>query len=662
MKLRTVRITNYKCIEDSTEFSVGPVACLVGKNESGKTTILEALYRLNPYVKEEGNFDYHQEYPRRHLSEYENTDEHANVVKTLWDLDAQDVAAIREPMGADALKSTEVVVQKGYENQSFWTVDVDEALVLRHLISTSSLHTEEAEEAEKFTSIKELRAHLEGLGDKASDRHKQLLALLTKHFGRGTAKLAAIDILAKRMPKFLYFSNYDRMSGQVALEALVGRKNNNQLTSDDRVFLAFLALVGTSLEDLSQTKQFEPLIAKLEAASNKISRDIFEYWSQNRHLKVQFRLDAGQPNDPPPFNSGWIMRTRIYNAHHEVTVSFDERSTGFVWFFSFLVLFSQVKKTHGDNVIILLDEPGLSLHAKAQSDLLRYINEKLRPHHQVIYTTHSPFMIPADDLMSARTVEDVVLQHDGSIEIFGTKVGDRVLSADRDTLFPLQSALGYEITQSLFVGEHTLLVEGPSDYLYLKVMSDELKARGRNHLDPRWVICPSGGIDKVSAFMSLFGGNKLHVAVLVDLAKGQKKRVDDLRRSKLLRDGHVFSADSYAGQEEADTEDLIGRTTYMALVNRAYGLTDKMKLNPAVGSAQPGRVLKAVEQHFALLTPEAPLFDHFKPASYLLENRADVLPNLPELESSLDKFEKLFNDLNGLLAGGVRVTAKAARA
>jgi hypothetical protein len=89
---------------------------------------------------------------------------------------------------------------------------------------------------------------------------------------------------------------------------------------------------------------------------------------------------------------------------------------------------------------------------------------------------------------------------------------------------------------------------------------------------------------------------------------------------------------------------------------------DKMKLNPAVGSSQAGRVLADVEQHFALLPPEAPQFDHFRPGSYLLENRGDVLPNLPELESSLDRFERFFNDLNWLLSSEVRVTPKAARA
>jgi predicted ATPase len=660
MKLKAVRITNYKCIEDSTEFSVGPVTCLVGKNESGKTAILDALYRLNPYYSEDQSFDKIGEYPRRYLLEY--ADRHkqgeAKVVETKWELEAGDVSKVEQLLGAGCLLSTEITVSKCYGDASqSWGVPLDESKMIENLIQTGALHSEEADAARKNTTVAQLKKYLDLKGSDISTREEKVLDKIAT-FRDSSGHKAAIDALT--LPKFLYFGDYDLMSGNVALEDMLKRKAN--LKAGEKVFLAFLAMVGTGLEEINSIDRFEPLKARLEAASNKITREIFEYWTQNRHLRVQFTLDAAQAGDVAPFNAGKILHTRIYNMHHDVSVSFDERSRGFVWFFSFLVLFSQVKKTHGDNVVILLDEPGVSLHAKAQADLLRYIDEKLRPFHQVLYTSHSPFMIPSDDLLSARTVEDVVSEQDGKIQVLGTKVGDRVLSTDKDTLFPLQSALGYEITQSLFVGEHTLLVEGPSDYLYLKVMSDELKARGRNYLDPRWVICPAGGVDKVSAFMSLFGGNKLHVAVLVDLAKGQKRRVDELRRSKLLRDGHVFSADIYTGQEEADTEDLIGRTAYMALVNQAYSLKDEMKLDPAVGSAKSERVLKDVEHHFALLPPEAPQFDHFSPASYLLENRADVLPNLPGLEASLDRFEKLFNDLNELLSRDIRVAVNAARA
>ena len=104
-----------------------------------------------------------------------------------------------------------------------------------------------------------------------------------------------------------------------------------------------------------------------------------------------------------------------------------------------------MQREHGDNLVVLLDEPGLSLHGKAQYDLLRFMREELMPKYQVLYTTHSPFMIEANNLLSCRTVEDVVTKDD---EVLGTKVGSDILSTDSDTLFPLQAALGYDITQA----------------------------------------------------------------------------------------------------------------------------------------------------------------------------------------------------------------------
>jgi len=66
--------------------------------------------------------------------------------------------------------------------------------------------------------------------------------------------------------------------------------------------------------------------------------------------------------------------------------------------------FKQLRKVAG-NAIILLDEPGLTLHGKAQSDLLTYIEKRLLPDHQVIYSTHPPFMVPSDRLSDVRATD-----------------------------------------------------------------------------------------------------------------------------------------------------------------------------------------------------------------------------------------------------------------
>jgi hypothetical protein len=620
------------------------MTCLVGKNEAGKTAILQALHKLKP-DSGSSKFDVGSSYPRRFMSEY--AERHptapAKVLETVWSLSVPEIEKLKKILGPNSLTDTTVTISKAYdEDGTSWVTPVDEAKTVQHLIQSSELHDEERAGLKDNLSVAALKTALEAIGANINERQKKLLATIAMHFKRGTAPMAFIDALS--LPTFFYFSSYDRMSGQVALEQLLQKKANAMVDKSDDVFLAFLGLVGTSIEDMSKLNQFEPMIAKLESVSNRISREIFAYWSQNKNLKVQFRLDAGRPGDPAPFNSGNILRTRIENTIHQATVSFDDRSTGFVWFFSFLVLFSQMKKTHGKNVVLLLDEPGTSLHAKAQADLLRYFKEKLIPDHQVIYTTHSPFMVSPDNLMSARTVEDVVLRDsNGNItDILGTKVGEDVLSVDKETLFPLQGALGYEITQTLFIGKNSLVVEGPSDLLYIKAYSAALRTAGRTGLDNRWTVAPAGGIDKVGAFMSLLYGNHLNAAVFTDIAKGHKRKIEELKRAKILKENHILTAADFTGTDEADIEDLIGTDGYKSLVEQAYALPKGLTLG--TGS----RVVKEVEDAFRILSPETPEFDHFTPSEFLISN-PQVLSKLPGAEEALTRFETLFKQLNALL-------------
>lgn len=660
MKLKKVRVTKFKSVKDSGEFKIDPnVTCLVGKNESGKTALLQAMEKVNPVIVVHGQFD-ELDYPRSELTDFRDDEDREDVhaVITTWDLSDDDVAAVEKVVGPDVLIGRTLELRKGYYKHTYWLFERDEKKGLDNLLATSDLYAEEKEPLEKLPNI---AAAFTLLGEKKetspdnpeeqrSPREHAVFVKIQDNYGEKnpSCRSAVIEVLKERIPKMVYFSDYLRMPGQVSLDDLTTRAKAKE-ESGNRVFLALLDLIGKTAEDLVETGTFERLQANLEAASNKLTKEIFKYWTQNRQLKVQFRFEQAMPKDPPPFNKGWVMRTRIENTRHGVTTSFDDRSTGFVWFFSFLVWFSQVKKHYGNNLVILLDEPGLSLHAKAQADLLRYFEERLA-NYQVIYTTHSPFMIDPANLMRARTVEDVFIESEDKNQPdqdLGTKVGDDALSTDKDTLFPLQAALGYDITQTLFIGEHTLLVEGPSELLYLPWFSRKLISLKRTGLDTRWTLTPCGGIDKIPSFLSLFVGQKLHIATLVDFAEGGKKRVNDLRSSELLKGGHVFSADFYLGQSEADIEDIIGREIYVQLVNSGFGLAKTEQLPKAKAADAPIRVVKEAENHFRTLPTTVPQFDHFRPAEYL--NQQAVMFQTDGMEAALDRFERLFRDLNTLL-------------
>jgi predicted ATPase len=648
MRLLSVRIHDFRCIEDSTEFPITDVTCLVGKNESGKTAILKALYKLKPDVESKARFEPSIDYPKRKWRPEQPIPANPPALTTKWKLDAADVAALEKKFGAGVVADHTFTITKGYENTRQYTLRTDEEAAVKHLIGELKLSEEEKALSGGF-DLKSIQKAVEGAKEIGTSQQK-LLDSFKQRYPNGFG-IAVAQAVYERMPTFLYFDNYLTLPGTVSVDTLATRKSQNQLTDRDQVFLAVLALAGTSLEKVHGSGTYEEFNSKLRAVSNQVTDQIFKYWSQNKHLDVDMRLDAARPGDTAPYNSGWIFRTRIDNRRHRADTSFDERSTGFVWFFSFLVWFNQLRQTYGNNLIILLDEPGLSLHARAQADLLRYLNEQLRPYYQVIYTTHSPFMIDADNLLSARTVEDVVKkekQKDGEIveHLLGTKVSTDVLSTDPDTVSPLQRVLDYEITQTLFVGKHTLLVEGPSDLLYLKWFSRQLEKAGKPGLDYRWVVCSVRGVDRIPGFVSLFRGNNLHIAAIVDVQAGHKQKIDNAKKS--LEEKHLLVLDSYAGQTEADIEDVLGRDFYVALVNEAYELRGKEQVSGTKPAGAPARVTKEVEAQFAILPAHRPEFGHERPAEWLFQ-RGDDGAKFPGFKDALGRMERLINDLNSLI-------------
>jgi Predicted ATP-dependent endonuclease of the OLD family len=647
MKLIAVQVKNFRCINDSQEFQVGDVTCLVGKNESGKTSVLKALERVNSTdAAVRRKFDRERDWPRNRYDEY---DPGATAVRTHWEIEPTDRTALEQVLGVGALKQTSFWDTLSYDGGGFCEVSLDATAVRQHLYYAAGLDETERGQLDAEPALEKLAAYITTQKLQTSPRVQNLLTKL-QSFRDQNPDLAAIDLLTERMPKILYFDSYDKMSGKVPLNRLKGDIQNKRVSRTDTIFLMFLEYAGSTLDELSNIKKAETLFAKFEGVSNTITAKIFKYWRQNRHLEVKFTQNPSLPDDPPPLNEGTVFHTRIYNRLHGVTVEFDDRSAGFTWFFSFLIQFSLVKKKHG-NVIILLDEPGLNLHGRAQADLLRFINEQLKPNHQVIYTTHSPFMVPANNLAAVRTVEDVLIEgkDEEPPELLGTKVGFDILKTDRDTVFPLQGALGYEIAQSLFISPNTLLVEGPSDILYLQIASHELQRRKREGLNSQWTLCPSGGVDKVSAFISLFSGNKLNIAVLTDYAHGQKGKVEGLKKSDILAKGRVFTAADFAGQPEADIEDLLGTELYVELVNAMYGLAGTAQISVAALPTISGRIVARVEDYLRPKTDLAP-FTHYAPANWLLQNPGFLQRDTPPVTAALGRFERFFKQVNPLLA------------
>src|SRR6266436_524791 len=121
MKLITFHVREYKSTRDSTPIAVGDVTCLVGKNESGKTSLLQALYKLNPIISEHGKYDVVDEYPRADVEDYRQAIEAgqrkpAIVVSATFELDGAEIEALEKEFGKDVVADKKVIVSKEYDN------------------------------------------------------------------------------------------------------------------------------------------------------------------------------------------------------------------------------------------------------------------------------------------------------------------------------------------------------------------------------------------------------------------------------------------------------------------------------------------------------------------------------------------------------------------
>ncbi|MGW4632399.1 ATP-dependent nuclease [Nocardia sp. NPDC004415] len=635
VKLINAHVLNYRSVEDSGVFHVEPdVTCLIGKNESGKTATLRALYRLNP-VEASAKFDETIDFPAKRSRDRKTTKGFIPAVEATFELSDAEADLVTEHFGKDALISRHLTLKKGYRGRGYLSIEHDEHKMVTYLIENLDPTSREA--VGSPSTIEDFIEALKGLPDRPTAATELLKKL--DEWG-ATADSCLNSILFPKVPKFVYFDDYDSMPGKVSIPDLIRRRDGLDISRGEQALQSLLGMAGAKFEDFNTSDNHEYLVRELENASGGISDEVFKYWSQNKQLAVELHI-YGQPEKgaPAPLNEGPILQIRVNNLRHRASVPFDERSRGFVWFFSFLAYFTQLEEAAEQDLILLLDEPGLSLHGRAQADLLRLIDEGLAPKHQVLYTTHSPFMVSAEHLQRARTVID---QDD-----VGTKVSAEVFKADEDTAFPLYAAMGIDMTQSLFIGEHTLLLEGPSDLIYLDILSDALTEQGRIGLDPRWVKTPIGGSGKLSTFVTLLGANKINVAVLADSSTKDLGAVKRLRDNAQLANGGLVEIGQVTGTKDADIEDLFEANFFIDLVNSAYDNHLSPPISESDLNPNDPRIVRQIEKYFRDNDIANGNFSHYKPAAKLLREQEDLVPKLNK--GTLDRAEKLFTTLNSML-------------
>lgn len=622
----------FRNIIDSGDVAADDVTCLVGKNEAGKSALLQALHVLNP-AKPPAKLDLLDEYPRWLKKEHEISGEIADAVPitVTFMLSDGELAELKDALGVDVLTNPSFEASRKYDVDAITiTAPIDYAAFLKPFIA--ALPSRLAGEVASADTVTTLRSALQSLAD-ADDEEggmagdaRDALARLDEVLGkRSGLKVFVDEWLRSRLPRTFYFSTYAQLDGRYDLDEVFsvianGGGTEEQTTAAD--FLRLARIEPAAAEDWN----YEASNAELESVSSLLTKRVTQQWKQNDHLKLRVTIEpqketiAGGQERVRRF-----LQFRVEDTRHDFSNRLDRRSTGFRWFVSFIASFLEFEKDQ--NLVLLLDEPGLSLHARAQMDLLDTIETKLAEKRQVIYSTHSPFMVRPSGLKHTRITEDQ------GPELGSTVINDAGAVSDPDTLFPLQAALGYDVMQSLFIGSRNVLVEGVSDFIYLTMLSQHLASLDRKHLPDDCRLLPAGGSTNIPTFIALLG-TKLDFIVLLD-GNTDRQRIESTIAKGRLEAANVLDLSNFSNVPGADIEDLFTPGEYIGFYNGAYGKS--LKVADLAGT---DRIVKRIER-------KEGAFNHGEVGAYFLRNLTASIKSLST--STLDRFEAVIEAINTAL-------------
>lgn len=673
MRLKSFRIKNYKKIDDSGWINCSDLTAFVGKNEAGKSALFRALSKLNPSDKQK--FNGLKEFPRRrYTDEFKKFD--WDVVSAVFELTPTESESLLKI--ASVLKGVKSVTctryysgdieyefdpqpdlpdisngnylnllrdwQKGVENstapegkgEKLAQIKIAILPVLTQKIQALTGQPSANDVSETLTNevTNSMMAQFNEQWQK--DAFKSLIDQLNK-FRDGLAArnqlVQAEKWVFTSLPKFIYFDRYDIIDSAVNLNEFIAKLKSEPDNPRLRTTKCLFQHVGLDLEalqklDPNQEKSAEELrtmaderAVQMSSASDAMTRKFADWWEQRRH-KFKYQLD------------GRFFRVWVSDDLDPSEIELDQRSAGMQYFFSFYLVFLEEAQGQYRNAILLLDEPGIHYHGTAQQKTIKFL-ERLSKDNQILYSTHSPFMIDPDHFERVRIVyED---KSNGT-----TKVTENPWPDDNDSIFPLQAGLGYAVAQTLFYSNKHLVVEGLTDYSLLRAMNQMLSSRGKTTLIEDAVITPTGGIRNLMPLASILIGNQIRMAILLDgdqagISKGKEVK------ERLLHDCLLIS--KYVGKQPATIEDLFPEDLYMDAVKEAY---------PTVNftfTSEEKKITSIAERIESLFKrTENGKFEKWRPTNIMVEWILGTRPKHQIPDGTVTQFEAIFKDVNKILS------------
>ena len=593
MRLRKFRVRAYRCIHDSGEITVGDLAAFVGRNESGKTTILQALTLLNKneLVSELDLCD--------EMSE-ELKDE-IRLVEGEFDLNQHEIGLLKEKFSSlpDIKKikifKTNRNPQVQYEFESVelsenednginsWENFSNQIIAfldtipnhLRIQIDTSFFEGLVPKNQETFDrgmaefsnqfhviAIQEPKVieEWEKIYENPENKFSNLLS-------GESQKIALQNFIASDLhPRFVYFSDYKKIYGNINLNEYLKEEKGERTDSIEYIeefdkaetVRNLFYLAELDMKELDSVKESPSKCIKLlNAASNRLTSKLNPAWKGDP-IHVDLR-----------YNPGNIMSVVISDVHKDGTITntglLNRRAEGFKWTFSFIVNFAaETQRAELKEAILLLDEPARNLHPTQQmgiSDLLK----NLAGSNQVLYATHSPFMIfdytPGNLLV---------------VELDKRKHLSRIFydywNADDKTLTPILYGLSRGQVESIVdreIGTNSrpiIIVETRSDAMYLNAF-DKFLQDPNISMNPLNVISAHNK-NSVMPLAIFYRNHGYKTFVLLDNSEESKQISAQLVSNEFSSIQTIFF--EREGKKIESIEDYIVIEDYLHAVNQTY--------------------------------------------------------------------------------------------